>query len=88
MRVISMRFCSLLFMLVCACGAVENLPIDTPETCRAACANLKRMECDGWRPTCVDMCITFTAEPGVSFNSGCVAGVRTCLGADACLNNH
>jgi hypothetical protein len=71
-------------LVVIGCGA-PVLPIDTPETCAAACDNLQQLRCPGWREECPEMCVTFGREPGVSFHSECVANAGNCQAADACL---
>jgi len=87
-------------LAVCAlllCGCVVRPAPDTPGQCAAACANMQRLEVDGWRGSpgedeihgtaddveCRLVCES-TEAAGYPFHSGCLAESRTKEDAEAC----
>ena len=87
-------------LLVAACRLPQPAPLpDGVGGCGAACQNLARLRCDGWRGSpgedgrygtvddvsCQTACEEIESAPGGNMSTGCVASVAGCDLVDRCM---
>lgn len=82
---------------------VTPLDADVPTACEAACKNLKRLDCPGWKGTpgidekfgtqddvsCFSACVDIVdSDPTVTLNQVCVANSDSCKKVDECFSEN